>query len=229
MVTLAVINMVFLLVNLFVHIGESRSEDLTVDGIPSLTIMPETLGEKYSAESALGTSSCFTIGPYYSEKAAQLVAGNIRSFGLAVTIRSMNSKDTLNYLVYIANIDSKKNAKEIIKDLNEQNVGGKFNIVEKGPYINSITFGFYKNLDKAKRKTEYIRYLGYDAKYNSQKITRKVYWVDYDEPIGTATPVLIWSKIIDPGANAQILPRTCDQQAWYGSRAFANSAYVKDY
>jgi hypothetical protein len=116
-----------------------------------------------------------------------------------------------------------------MEDLRQQNVGGKFDIVKKGPYKNTITFGFFKSLDKAKRRTEYIRYLGYDAKYNSQKVTRKVYWVDYDEPIGLATPVLSWSKAIDPGSNVQIIPRTCDQQAWYGSKAFANSVYVQDY
>lgn len=223
-VALVVINTVLLLTNLFVHVGYARTEDVTVEGVPSLEILPDKPGEKYSAETALGTSSCFTIGPYFSEKAAQLLAGNIRNFGLAVTIRSMNSKDTLNYLVYIANIDSFEKAKQITEDLSKQNVG-KFNIVKKGPYENTITFGFYKNLDKAKRKTEYIRYLGYDAKYNGQKVTRKVYWVDYDEPIGTATPVLTWSKSIDSSSNAQIIPRTCDQQAWYGSGAFANSSY----
>lgn len=224
-VALAVINVLLLLANLFVHVGNAKTQDLTIEGIPSLNILPEKPGEKYSADTALGTSSCFTIGPYFSEKAAQLLAGNIRNFGLAVTIRSMNSKDTLNYLVYIANIDTLDQAKQITEDLKKQNVG-KFDIVKKGPYKNTITFGFYKNIDKAKRKTEYVRYLGYDAKYSGQKVTRKVYWVDYDEPIGTATPVLTWSKSIDPSSNAQIIPRTCDQQAWYGSGAFANSSYA---
>ncbi len=223
-VTLVVSNVIFLLANLFLHVGNAQTQDLTIEGIPSLNILPEKPGEKYSADTALGTSSCFTIGPYFSEKAAQLLAGNIRNVGLAVIIRSMNSKDTLNYLVYIANIDTLEQAKQITEDLKKQSVG-KFSIVKKGPYENTITFGFYKSLGKAKRKTEYIRYLGYDAKYSGQKVTRKVYWVDYDEPIGTATPVLTWSKSIDPSSNAQIIPRTCDQQAWYGSGAFANSSY----
>lgn len=227
-VALAVINILLLLANLFIHGGDSSNAPLTAEGIPALTILSETPGSKYSAENASGTSSCFTIGPYYSEKAAQLVAGNIRTFGLAVTIRSMNSKETLNYLVYIANVPSFKAAEEITKDLKTQAVG-KYSIVKSGPYKNTITFGFYKNLGKAKRKTEYIRYLGYDAKFNGQKVLRKVYWVDYDEPIGTSTPALSWSKSIDPNSSVQIIPRSCDQQAWYGSGgAFANSSYNKE-
>ncbi len=226
-IALAVLNILLILANLFSHFSNGRDKDLTVEGIPSLSILAETPSIKYSAGNATGTSSCFTVGPYYSEKAAQLVAGNIRAFDLAVTIRSMNSKKTLNYLVYIVNVPSFEAAEKMTKDLKTQAVG-EYSIVKSGPYKNTITFGFYKSIDKAKRKTEYIRYLGYDAKYNEQKVLRKVYWVDYDEPIGTSTPVLSWSKAIDPDTNVQIIPRNCDQQAWYGSGAFANSAYNHD-
>ena len=223
-VVLVVLNVLLLLINLFVHLGDTKATELTLEGIPSLEIIPERPGSQYTADKALGASSCFTIGPYYSEKAAQLVAGNIRTFGLAVTIRSMNSKETLNYLVYIANVPSFEAAVKMTEDLRTQEVGN-YSIVKSGPYKNTITFGFFENLDKAKRKTEYIRYLGYDAKFNGQKILRKVYWVDYDEPIGTSTPALSWSKSIDPDSNVQIIPRNCDQQAWYGKGAFANSNY----
>ena len=221
---LAAINVLLLLANLFINMGDKPIET-TVEGIPTLTILPETPSIKYSAERSTGTSSCFTIGPYYSEKAAQLLAGNIRTSGLAVTIRSLNSKETLNYLVYIDNINNHEDAEKITHDLKKQAVG-EYSIVESGPYKNTITFGFFKNLEKAKRKTEYIRYLGYDAKYNGQKVLRKVYWVDYDEPIGTSTPALSWSKTIDPNSNVQVIPRSCDQRAWYSAeRAFANSSY----
>ncbi len=222
-ITLAVLNVLLISANLLIHFADNADVELTIEGIPSLNILPETPGAKYSADNATGTSSCFTIGPYYSEKAAQLVAGNIRAFDLAVTIRSMNSKKTMNYLVYIANVPSYEAAEKITKDLKTQEVG-EYSIVKSGPYKNTITFGFYKSIDKAKRKTEYIRYLGYDARYNEQKVLRKVYWVDYDEPIGASTPALSWSKAIDPKNHVQIIPRNCDQQAWYGSGAFANSA-----
>ncbi len=224
-VALVALNALLLLAILFVNLNEGAPVPVTEAGIPTLTVLPDTPGNKYSADKAEGASSCFTIGPYYSEKAAQLVAGNIRSADLAVTIRSMNTRETLNYLVYIANIPSYEAAKKIAEDLKQQEVG-EFSIIKEGPYKNTITLGFFKNLDRAKRKTEYIRYLGYDAKYNGQKVTRKVFWVDYDEPMGAETPALAWSQAIDPAAHVQVIPRNCDQRVWYGSKAFANSAYV---
>ncbi len=224
-VALVAVNAFLLLAILFIHGRGTDSVSLTEDGIATLHILPELPGSKYSASKAEGASSCFTIGPYYSEKAAQLVAGNIRNAGLAVTIRSMNTRETLNYLVYIANLPSYEAARKVMVDLEKQNAG-QHEIIKEGPYKNTITFGFFKNLERAKRKTEYIRYLGYDARFNGQKVTRKVFWVDYDEPMGAAIPALSWSQSIDPASHAQIIPRNCDQQVWYGSRAFADSAYT---
>ena len=212
-VLLASFNVVLLLGNLFIS-AYSQVPAMEL-GIPMLKVLPETPGSGYSASKADGVSSCYTIGPYNSEKAAQLVAGNIRTYGMDVTIRSLTSKETKNYLVYIADISSLKQAQSISADLVKQQVTG-YSIVKKGPYKNTITFGFFKDLDKAKRKAEYIRYLGYDAKFSGQKVQRQVFWVDYDEPVGAATPALSWSRSLDKNSEVQVIPRDCDQQTWYG-------------
>lgn len=192
---------------------ESTEDDqiaLVEEGIPTLKVLESLRDPSYSANGVTGGhSSCFTAGPYYSEKAAQLIASDIRRFGLLVIIRSMNSKETLNYLIYIPQQTNKTSAQKIVTDLLENEVDNP-RIVESGPYKNAITFGFYRDFEQAKRATEYIRYLGYDAKYTEQKVKRKVYWVDYDEPLGTDTPVLSWSKEVDPDVVVQIIPRSCE-------------------
>ncbi len=223
---LILMNLIFFISTLIYNANKDGEIALVEEGVTPLKVLPHSPEKRYSASNAIeGTSSCFTVGPFYSEKAAQLVAGNIRTFGMEVTIRSMKSKETLNYLVYIPSQSSKKVAQDIVKDLWQHSVDD-YRIVESGPYKYSITFGFHKNFEQAKRATEYIRYLGYDAKYTEQKIKRKVYWIDYDEPLGTGIPALSWSKAIDPDANVQIIPRTCDQRAWYGNNAFASAAGV---
>lgn len=206
---LVFLNGIFFFWNWLYHAAEINDIPLVDKGIPSLKMMESLHDPSYSASSnAFGHSSCFTAGAYYSEKAAQLVAGEIRRFGLVVTIRSMNSKETLNYLVYIPQQVNKITAQKIVADLLENKVENP-RIVESGPYKNAITFGFHRDFEQLKRFTEYIRYLGYDAKYTEQKVKRKVYWVDYDEPLGTGTPVLLWSKAIDPDVAVQIIPRKC--------------------
>ncbi|MEZ5448462.1 MAG: hypothetical protein R3E89_05445 [Thiolinea sp.] len=59
------------------------------------------------------------------------------------------------------------------------------------------------------RHAEYIRYLGYDARYTEQKAAREVFWLDYDEPFGSNTPVLLWSRSIDATSRVQLIPRAC--------------------
>jgi hypothetical protein len=208
-IVLVFLNGLFFLWNWLYHVDEAAKISLIDEEIPSLNVLESLRAPNYSASSnSFGHSSCFTAGPYYSEKAAQLVAGEIRRFGLVVTIRSINSKETLNYLIYIPQQVSKVVAQKIVSDLLENKVENP-RIVENGPYKNAITFGFYRNFEQLKRSTEYIRYLGYDAKYTEQKVKRKVYWVDYDEPLGTGAPVLLWSKAIDPNVVVQIIPRKC--------------------
>ncbi|MCK5726589.1 MAG: SPOR domain-containing protein [Thiotrichaceae bacterium] len=219
-VLLVFFNVILLLGNLFVN-AQNKIPEME-QGVPLLVVLPETPGGGYSANKATGVSSCYTVGPYSSEKAAQLVAGNIRTYGMDVIIRSLSSKKIKNYLVYIADISSLEQAKKISVDLVKQNVNG-YSIIEEGPYKNTITFGFFENLDKAKRKAEYIRYLGYDAKFSGQKVQRQVFWVDYDEPVGAATPALQWSRSLNKNSAVQVIPRNCDQQAWYGEGgAFAS-------
>jgi len=205
---LVFLNGLFFFWNWLYHAADIDQITLVDKDIPSLKVLESLRDPSYSASSTFGHSSCFTAGAYYSEKAAQLVAGEIRRFGLVVTIRSMNSKETLNYLMYIPQQVNKIAAQKIVADLLENKVENP-RIVESGPYKNAITFGFSRDFEHLKRTTEYIRYLGYDAKYTEQKVKRKVYWVDYDEPLGTGAPVLLWSKAIDPDVVVQIIPRKC--------------------
>lgn len=224
--TLVILNIFLVFMNVVKNVAYTDDYPLTEEGIPSLKVITENPRLGYSAHRATGASSCYTIGPYYSENTAHTLAGSIRKYGLEVTIRGMRTKETLNYLVYIPNIESQQQADAIVKDLWKQNVdNGK--VVLKGQYKNTVTLGFFKTLDKAKRQTEYVRYLGYDARYSGRKIVKRVYWIDYDEPLGTGTPVMTWSNDLDPDSNPQIIPRTCDQRAWYGKGAFADASSDK--
>ena len=70
--------------------------------IPALELRKDVDEVVYRSASAGTQSSCYTIGPYNSEKAAELVASKVRGFGLAVTIRHGQSMETLNFFVYIS-------------------------------------------------------------------------------------------------------------------------------
>ncbi|MBJ6609305.1 MAG: SPOR domain-containing protein [Candidatus Thiothrix moscowensis] len=181
---------------------------LTDAGVPALELRHDVEDVVYNSNAVGTQSSCYTLGPYNSEKAAQLVADKVHSFGLATQVRAMRSMETLNFLVYIPPLSDHASAEQTAKDIASFDVRDVL-IINEGPYQNAISLGFFNNLNKAKRHAEYIRYLGYDARYTEQQTAREVFWLDYDEPFGSNAPVQAWSAAIDATSEVQRIPRVC--------------------
>ncbi|PID49307.1 MAG: hypothetical protein CR991_07095 [Proteobacteria bacterium] len=208
LIILSLLNISLLALNLLAPVLHARqSIPLTEDGIPALQIAEDVAPAAYSSRNG-SASSCYTLGPYISERSAQLVMARIRNYGLAVQMRSLRTMETLNYLVYIPPLPSRAEAEQVITDMGRFDVN-QYTLIEDGPYRNAISLGFFDQLAKAKRHSEYIRYLGYDAHHTEQKAPRIVYWLDYDEPFGSNTPVLLWSEAIDASSKVQLIPRAC--------------------
>ena len=206
---LVVINLALFAVNFMPSVSPpGHALPVTEPGVAALKLVENTIPVAYSSSSGVSNSSCYTIGPYITERSAQLVMARIRNYGLGVQMRTLETLETLNYLVYIPAQTSLSQAKTIVDDLNANSVQQSL-IIDDGPYRNAISLGFFDNTDKAMRHAEYIRYLGYDARYTEQKSKRKVFWLDYDEPLGTNTPVLAWSKAVDSSSSPQLIPRAC--------------------
>ena len=189
------------------EVQESRPA-LIEPTIPALELRQDVDDVVYSSANAGTQSSCYSIGPYNSEKAAQLLAGKVRGFGLAVSIRKLHSMQTLNFFVYIAPASDYGQAEQMARDIAKNDVRD-VQIITQGPYQNAISLGAFNNLNKAKRHAEYIRYLGYDAQYTEQQASLDVFWVDYDEPFGTNAPVQVWSAAVDLTSEVQRIPRAC--------------------
>jgi hypothetical protein len=176
-------------------------------GIPAIELLKDK--EPESKTSSTLSTRCYTVGPYNSEKAMKLVAKQLNDFGLAVKVRRQKTKDTLNYLVYLAAQKTRQESLKIIEDIKKNDVKN-YHLIESGPYKNAISFGFFDDLNKARRHSEYIRYLGYDARYTEQKSVREIFWLNYDEQPDKSAPVLDWSKAIDPSSIVQKISRWCD-------------------
>ena len=176
-------------------------------GIPAIELIKDKK-PALKVSSALSTR-CYTVGPYNSEKAMQLVATQLNNFGLAVKIRRQKTKDTLNYLVYLVAQKTRQESLKIIDDIKKNDVKD-YHLIESGPYKNAISFGFFDDLNKARRHSEYIRFLGYDARYTEQKSVREIFWLNYDEQPDKSAPVLKWSRAIDPSSVVQKIPRWCE-------------------
>jgi hypothetical protein len=181
----------------------------TKQGVPAVILMPAKNGYAYQSKNSEMQSSCYTLGPYGSSKTARLVAKSINNFGLATKIHKQKTMQTLNFLVYLQSFASRDKAEEVVKDMSKHEIT-THKIIETGPYKNAISLGSFEDLDKARRHAEYVRFLGYDAKYTARKKPKEVFWIGYDEPFGSNAPVFNWTKQVDPRASVQKIPRACD-------------------
>ncbi|MGB1311034.1 MAG: SPOR domain-containing protein [Leucothrix sp.] len=155
------------------------------------------------------SDTCFTVGPYNVEKNARGLAERISQAGLAVQIKRQQTDRLQKYLVFLPQLPSREAAEEVVKDIQQHKIN-EFQIIDSGPYKNAIALGTFNDLDKARRHTEYVRFLGYDAKHTAQKQRATVYWVSYDDTFGRQSPVLEWSRLIDPKAVVQKISENCE-------------------
>ena len=177
------------------------------EGISSINLI--SLAGDTSQKPRQKLSNCYTFGPFSTTKAARYIARRINNFGLATAIKKQKTKQTLHFLVYLKALPSRKAAEKVVDTIKKQEIKNSM-IIDSGPYKNAIALGSFEDLDKARRHAEYIRFLGYDAKYTAQKKQKEVFWVEYDEPVGTNAPVLSWIKEIDIKASVQKIPTACE-------------------
>lgn len=209
LVILVVLNLGFFTLNWWGPENKTEPTPLTEVSIPSLELVNDAQPAVYSSATGHSPSSCYTIGPYLSQRVADEVLNKVRNYGLSVALRSLRTMETLNYLVYIPSLPSRAEADAVVQDMQRFDVQDQL-VIDSGPYENAISLGFFEELNKAKRHAEYIRYLGYDARYTEQKAPLEVQWLDYDEPFGSNTPVKLWSETLDPNSRLQVIPRACN-------------------
>lgn len=177
------------------------------EGIPSITLMPKD-DENTNKKGTTGDISCYAFGPFEDEKIAQVIGNRVNGLGLWTNINKQQTKQTLNFLVYLEPFESRNAALEVIKEIRKHEVK-QHTILNSGPYKNAIALGSFTNLDDARRHAEYIRFLGFDARHVKQQKTNFVYWVNYNEPFGQNIPVIAWAEEADEKNSPQKIPKTC--------------------
>jgi len=118
---------------------------------------------------------------------------------------------TLNFLVYLQPFASRDEAVKVVQEIRKHEVKNT-KILESGPYKNAIALGSFSDLNKARRHSEYVRFLGYDARYTTQQKRKVVYWINFDEPFGSNVPVMRWAKEIDAKSSPQKIPKACSSR-----------------
>ena len=193
-----------LILNAFAY---SRPPQYDTD-VPGITLLERNTNDSYTHGASSVESSCYTFGPFDSEKSAQIISKRINGFGLSTDIQQQETMQTLNFLVYLQPFNSRAEAEDVVKEIRKHEVKNH-KILDSGPYKNAIALGSFTNLAKAQRHAEYIRFLGYDARHTNQQQRKVVHWINFDEPFGTNVPVMRWANEIDVKSTPQKIPKAC--------------------
>jgi len=177
--------------------------------IPTIKLLAVNAAGGVRGDSESSGETCFTVGPFDIESTARLVAERISQSGRSVKVKRQQTDRIQKYLVFLPRLPTRAAAEKVVADI-KQNKIKEYAIIESGPYKNAIALGTFSDLGKARRHTEYIRFLGYDAKHTEQKQRAVVYWVGYDNSDNQPLPVLQWSRLIDPKAAVQKIPEACE-------------------
>jgi hypothetical protein len=206
-IALATLNILYFVGVYLFSVAFDQPPPLKEPNIPTIKLLTMNAGEA-SVPSGL-SDACFTVGPYNLEQTARQMAEKLSRAGRAVRVKRQQTDRIQKYLVFLPQQPTREAAEKIIADIKKNKIK-EYAIIDSGPYKNAIALGTFSDLDKARRHTEYVRFLGYDAKHTEQQQRATVFWVSYDETFSKSTPVVAWSKAIDPNSVAQKISETCE-------------------
>jgi len=208
-IALVTLNILYFVGVYLFSVAFDRPPPLKEPNIPTIRLLTMNASGGVVSSSNRINETCFTLGPYNIENTARLIAERISQTGRAVKVKRQQTDRIQKYFVFLPQLPSRAAAEKVVADI-KQNKIKEYAIIESGPYKNAIALGTFSDLDKARRHTEYVRFLGYDAKHTEQKQRATVYWVSYDDTFDQPTPVLEWSRSIDPKAVVQKIPESCE-------------------
>ena len=207
-IALAVLNLLFFIWVIAVKSNAYTRPPLYEEGVPGITLLPRNDRKSYQSSANSTPSSCYAFGPFDSKKSADIIANRINGFGLWTDIQNQETMQTLNFLVYLQPFATRNEAVKVVNEIRKHEVKNT-KILDSGPYKNAIALGSFDDLNKARRHSEYVRFLGYDARYTTQQKRKVVYWINFDEPFGTNVPVIRWAREIDSKSSPQKIPKNC--------------------
>lgn len=183
--------------------------DTFVEGAPKIELLPESESSEVSLDDEPDEVNCYLFGPFKSQYAAKKIVNKISQFGSDASLYHQKNTQTLNYIVYMEPLPSRHDAIRKMDEISRTEIKNP-RLVEVGKYKNSIVFDSFSNEGQASRHVEYVRFLGFDARYREESENSEIFWVDYKEQADRLMPVLRWSKSLDNKNNRHKISKTCD-------------------
>ena len=129
------------------------------------------------AASANDGTRCVTVGPFKELSQAAAAAAQLRSSGLDPTQRVAEGDIWVGYWVYLKEIATQAQAKDILAKLRADKITDAY-VIPDTDSGNLVSLGVYSEIDRARRRLEAVRALGYDVTVADRTRRGTVYWID---------------------------------------------------
>jgi len=154
------------------------------DRAPRLLLAQETPGSSPPADAAPAAAGCVSIGPFLDVSDVARASTSLGALGMTPRQRTADGTVWAGHWVSLGGIRTRVEADGIVARLRSFGVTDAY--VMEGPEPLTISMGLYTEEQRALRRLDEVKALGYSAQVTPRERIGPVYWVDVDVPSGSA-------------------------------------------
>ncbi len=153
--------------------------------------------------------ACYRVGPFLLIGDLRSVLQLLESGDIVVQERSETLRKQAGYWVYIPPLDSLQQAREALRQMEDNGVSDVL-IISEGSKANAISTGVYKTEELGRERRESLGELGFQAKIEPLFRSQSQYWLELELMKSTQIPEKLWREVTAGYPNIQQLRRKCE-------------------
>lgn len=131
---------------------------------------------------AAGTGNpdrCVSMGPFVELTQAAEAITVLTAGGFSPKQRLAEGEIWSGYRVQIPSLPSREAANQVLASLQQHNISEQPYVVPGGDYRNAISLGIYSEFQRAQRRANEVRPLGFEPEIAIWHRMGQVYWIDF--------------------------------------------------
>lgn len=124
-------------------------------------------------------ADCTTVGPFMDLANAAQAQAALQSAGFQPRQRMEEGELWVGYWVSVQNLPSRDAAEEAVRVLTERGITDVYIMPGSDPSI-VLSLGVFSDYQRAQRRANEIRTLGFEPQIDDRKRTGSAYWIDVD-------------------------------------------------
>ncbi len=161
--------------------GVTRPADGTANAAPSAVGTSASRSEPVTG-SPNASGRCVSIGPFNELAQAARAAALLRDRGLSPQQRAEQGETWEGYWVSVGGLDSAADENKVMKALDRAGIKDA-HVMPETQGVRRVSVGLFSERDRAEKRAQAVKKLGFSAEVTERSQPGTVYWVDID--VGT--------------------------------------------